>query len=86
MSRFVARRPRKSWRTSASAISVPRIVATIVDSKAMTRLMRDRALQAGRRRAVFSQASSEKPCQTKLHLPAGSLKLNRAMTATGSIR
>ena len=35
---------------------------------------------------MFSQASSVKPCHTKLLLPAGSLKLNRAMTTTGSIR
>ena len=33
MSRFVAARPRNPWRTRASAISVPRIVATIVDER-----------------------------------------------------
>ena len=33
-----------------------------------------------------SHASSVNPCQTKLNLPAGSLKLNRIITAIGSIR
>ena len=35
---------------------------------------------------MLSHASIVKPCHTKLLLPAGSLKLNRAMTATGAIR
>ena len=38
MSRFIADRPAKSCRTSANAISVPRIVATMVASRPISML------------------------------------------------
>ena len=66
-------------------MSVPRTVATIVDSNAMTRLIVTALCRPGTPK-MFSQASIEKPCHTKLLLPAGSLKLNSAMTKTGAIR
>ena len=39
MNRLVALRPAKSWRTMASAMAVPRAVATRVESRAMTMLI-----------------------------------------------
>ena len=64
ISTFVAPRPRKSWRTSASAISVPSTVATSVEMSAdLERLDRPRRGVPGMA-SQFIQLSSVKPCQT----------------------
>ena len=85
MNRLVVLRPRKSCRARARAMSVPRIVATIVENNAMIRLIVTALWRPGTEK-MLSQASIENPCHTKLLLPAGSLKLNSAMTKTGAIR
>ncbi len=60
MKRFVAPRPRKLYRTSASAISVPRIVATSADSSAISMLTRMASPRPGTPKG-FSQLSNVKP-------------------------
>ena len=75
-------RPRNSWRTSASAIIVPRIVAITVDSAASSRLVTSASVSSGIANASL-QCSSVKPSQVKLNLPAGSLNEKTAITAIG---
>ena len=85
MNRFVLLRPTKSCRARASAMAVPSAVATNVDNRAIAMLIAT-ALSSPATPNGSSHAASVNPCHTKLDLPAGSLKLNRIITATGAIR
>ena len=58
ISRFVDDRPRNRWRTRASAMSVPRTVAMIVEAKAMIRLLVTASPSPGRPSGL-SQAPRE---------------------------
>jgi hypothetical protein len=82
---FVRPEPRKRYRTRARAISVPSAVATIVEMNATPTLVWTTSNNCGTAKGC-NHASSVKPCHATLLLPGGSLKLNRAMTATGNIR
>ena len=77
--------PRKRWRTSATATSVPSTVAMIVEMRATSRLTFNASASAGYLKGCF-QASSEKPFQVRLNLPTGALKLKMTMTASGMNR
>ncbi len=66
-------------------MSVPRIVATIVEMKAIRRLAKT-ASWSPRAPNGLSQASRLNSTHVKFDLPTGSLKLNTIMTAIGSIR
>ena len=66
-------------------MSVPRVVATSVDRRAIATLMVTALWRPGIPK-MLSQALRLNPCHTKLLLPDGLLKLNRAITMTGSIR
>ncbi len=85
ISRFVDDRPVNWYRTRARAMSVPRMVATIVEAKAMIRLFETASVSPGRPSGL-SHASIEKPRQVRFDRPVGSLKLKRIITATGAIR
>ena len=66
-------------------MSVPRMVATTVEMKAIRRLAKTASSRPSAPKGL-SQASRVKPTQAKFDLPTGSLKLKAIMTAIGSIR
>ena len=66
-------------------MSVPRIVATIVDTNAMRMLLNTASGSPGRP-SGFIHASRLKPRQVRFDRPVGSLKLNAIMITTGRIR
>jgi hypothetical protein len=70
MSRFVARRPKNLWRTSASAISVPITVAISVVRAASS----SETISAS-----FSSASAKAFCQYSSVKPPSSAKLSRSL-------
>ena len=64
---------------------MPMIVATIVATSAISRLLTSALLRSGRLK-TSAQCLSVNPSQVKLYFPAGLLKENAMMTAIGISR